>query len=350
MASPRLAETDLEHVLEHVGDDWQQLRGSHLFLTGGSGFFGAWLLESLLWANERHQLGVRATVLTRNPFAFETRLPHLTRNSVVTLLPGSLTDFAAPQADFTHVIHAAVDSAASPGKEAKLRLVDSLVSGTRRVLEFANHARLQGFLYTSSGAVYGPQPSALAALDESYPAAHDPGAPSATYGLGKRLAEHLCQIYASAEGLPLRIARPFAFVGPHLPLNEHFAIGNFIRDALAGETIRVQGDGTPLRSFLYAADLAIWLWRILFRGKIGIAYNVGSEIAISIAETARLVASATVPSPAISIQAKPRDDTPRLQYVPATARACRDLGLAQWIDLPDAIARTLSWHQQRIAG
>ena len=121
-----------------------------------------------------------------------------------------------------------------------------------------------------------------------------------------------------------------------------------IRDAVAGGPIRIAGDGTPFRSYLYAADLAVWLWTILLRGEPIRPYNVGSEAALSIAELAGAVARAAGGNVAVSI-AKPATGAPPERYVPSTARARHELGLDATVDLHSALARTVSWHMGRTA-
>jgi dTDP-glucose 4,6-dehydratase len=171
--------------------------------------------------------------------------------------------------------------------------------------------------------------------------------PRSAYGEGKRLAEHLCAIYASQYGIETKIARCFAFVGPYLPLDIHFAIGNFIRDGMQGGPIQIKGDGTPYRSYLYAADLAIWLWTILLRGEPRRLYNVGSAEALTIAELAHVVAQTFTPPVTVQIAKIATPGQPAERYVPATQRAETELSLRQWFTLPDAIQRTAHWHLAR---
>jgi nucleoside-diphosphate-sugar epimerase len=182
-------------------------------------------------------------------------------------------------------------------------------------------------------------------IPEYYVGAPDPLDPSSAYGEGKRIAELLCALYHRQHGLETKIARCFAFVGPYLPLDAHFAVGNFIHAALQGESIEVKGDGTPYRSYLYAADLALWLWTIIFRGATCRPYNVGAIESCPISEVAKLVAD-TIGN--VHVQtAHPSSERPPLRYVPDVGRAGTELGLRALINLSDGVKRTLDFHKGR---
>ena len=340
----RLFAEDLQHVLAHTRELWEPLRGRRLFLTGGTGFFGTWLVESFLWINGQLDLGARLLVLSRDPQRFARKAPHLAADPALSLVQGNVTDFLFPGGEFSHVIHAATE-ACDPAGVDRLAVLDRDVRGTRRVLDFARHCGARRFLLTSSGAVYGRQPPELSHVAEDYPGAPDTMNPDSGYGHGKRMSELLCALYARAYGLETTIARCFAFAGPHLPLDANFAIGNFLRDALHGGPITIQGDGTPLRSYLYAADLAVWLWTILLKGTPCRPYNVGSDAALSIADLARTVAEVVAPEAEIRLLQSPQPNRPAERYVPSIERARGELRLEPWISLKDSIGRTAHWHR-----
>ncbi len=341
MTANPLAE-DLDHVLTHTAGLWEGVRGRRLFLTGGTGFFGCWLLESFAWANDRMGLGAEVLVLTRDPAAFAAKNARLAAHPAIRFHQGDIRSFGFPEGEFSHVIHGATEASAALNLENPLGMIDTITEGTRRTLEFARRCGAVRFLLTSSGAVYGAQPPDLALVPEDYLGAPDCAQAGSAYGEGKRLAELFCATYGAQYGLEVTIARGFAFVGPYLPLDSHFAVGNFLRDALAGGEIRIGGDGTPYRSYLYAADLAIWLWTILLRGRPGRVYNVGSEEAQSIAGVARAVAGQFTPGPPVRIAHPATPGRPAPRYVPSTARARTELGLEAWIGLDEALRRTVS--------
>jgi len=355
---PPLPEADLDHILAHTRGLWEPLRGRNLFVTGGTGFFGRWLLESFAFINGRLNLGAHATVLTRSPAAFTERAPHLAGESCLAIVQGDVNHFTCRQVreqlpaghdgNFSFLIHAATEASARLNEEEPLRMIDTIVSGTRRALDFAVETGARRFLLTSSGAVYGPQPPEITHVPEEYSGGPDCNQPRSAYGESKRLAELLCACY-TGRGIEPVIARAFAFVGPLLPLDSHFAVGNFIRDALDGGPIRIGGDGTPCRSYLHAADLAVWLWHLLFRAEPNRPYNVGSDHSLSIAELAALVAECSGLPVEVAIARPKTPGAPPSRYVPRTSRAARELGLETWIPLPEALRRTFAWHRLDVA-
>lgn len=341
-----LARQDLELILEHTAPLWEEIRGQRFLLTGGTGFFGCWLVESFCFANEGLGLGAEATLLTRNPEAFTRKCPHLASNPAVTLHAGDVRSFSFPDGEYRYVIHAATEASAKQAAEVPLEMLSTVIAGTARTLEFAATHGTRKFLLTGSGAVYGKQPADVTHVPENYAGAPDPLDASNVYAEGKRIAELLCTLYQGRASLECKIARCWAFCGPHLPLDKHFAIGNFIGDVLAGRPIQIRGDGTPRRSYLYSADLAVWLWTMLFRAPALVPFNVGSAHDVSILELAQKVATTLHPQTEIRVARQPLPGTAPQRYVPCVDRAREMLGLRQTVGLEECIRRTARWYEQ----
>lgn len=333
---------DLDAVLDRTRTLWQDLRGARIFVTGGTGFVGRWMIEAFAWANDRLRLGATACLLTRTPEAFRITAPHLASHPAVSLVQGDVREFTPPAGSFARIVHGAASASTTLNREEPGTMFETIVAGTRRTLDMARSAGAEKVLLISSGAVYGPQPAMLSHVAEDHAGGPLPLDRDIAYAEGKRVAEMTAGWHA-CDGLHVTIARPFAFIGPLLPLDRHFAAGNFVRDALEGRPIRVAGDGRAVRSYMYAADLSVWLWTILERGASGRPYNVGSDEAVSIRELAQAVARSVRPSCPIVVEAI-CEPTTMSRYVPSVARARAELGLTLSVGLDDAIARTLEWH------
>jgi nucleoside-diphosphate-sugar epimerase len=314
-----------------------------MFLTGCTGFFGVWLLETFRRADERLGLGLDLTLLSRNPDAFLGEHPHLAPTPRLRYLRGDIRSFAFPQGTFSHVLHGATTNARETfAGEDPLRKFDTVALGTRRVLEFCESSAVPDLLYIGSGAIYGrrttPEPIA-----EDDPIAPDPMDVGLTLGHAKRTAELFCAIYGARGSTRIKIARCFSFVGPQLPLDIHYAIGNFLADALAGRPITVTGTGLPVRSYMYMSDLVVWLITILLRGRPLRPYNVGSSHGLTILELASLVAESNggareAAGPVLS----PRTTAGADSYVPSTDRARDELSVTETVSLGPAIVKTLA--------
>ncbi len=336
------ARDDLDLVCVRALPALEALRGARIFMTGATGFVGRWLLASLMHA--RDHLGLRQDVLglSRDPRAFLRAHPSFGDRDGLSFVAGDIRTFEFPDGPCDVVVHAATDTSVDADRRP-MELVDSIILGTRRVLEYCERKSVKRMLYLSSGAVYGPQPSDVGFLHEGSGGGPDQLSPHAVYGEAKRASEMLCAIAGRNEGPEVVVARIFAAVGPGLPLDAHFAIGNFIRDAMDGRDIRVASDGSAQRSYIYAADLAAWLLTLLARGRGGVAYNVGSDEAISIGELAARVRGALNAPVMVDIAGKTAPGAPRLRYIPDITRARSELGLDIWTSLDAAIRRTAAF-------
>ena len=343
---PGVDRDDLQLILTNTpASVWESLRHQRIFMTGATGFVGCWLMEALLWANQQLDLNLTLHVLSRNPTAFIAKAPHLATHKIVTLIQGDVTDLRSINEHYDSVIHAATDVAKAG--EDPLKVFEQITMGTKQTLALAQRAGAERYLLTSSGAVYGRQPTTLSHIPENYTGAPDSFDTNNAYGQGKRVSEWLAHSVGKQHNIAVKVARCFALIGPYLPLDAHFAAGNFIRDGLNNNTIAVNGDGTALRSYLYAADMTVWLLTLLVNGRIGQNYNLGSAHAISIKALAETVSTIIYGDNKVSVALQPIANAPIQQYVPDVTKVQRELALSQYTDLHTAIAKTIAWEKHR---
>jgi nucleoside-diphosphate-sugar epimerase len=330
---------DLNEILRLTSPDvWTGLRKQSLFITGGTGFVGKWLLECLLHAERAMGLGIALTVLTRDPEAFGRTSPHLALSSAVTLVRGDVQDFTAPAGEFSSVIHAALPVAPPQSGEGTLHQLAQ--AGARRVCEFAASSGARRLLHISSGAVYGTQRTAEPLAEETI---WDDAEVVNDYTRGKRLAE---TVVLQHRPFDVVIARCFAFIGPYLLPSSGAAAAQFIEEAASGQGIGVQGTGEAVRTYQYAADMARWLLSCLVLGTPGRVYNIGSDRTVTIAGLAAAVTRLAGTGIPPRIAGRPAQGLAGHRYVPDLRRARAELGLTNAVDLEEGIRRTLAWGRQ----
>ena len=311
---------------------FESLKGKRFFVTGGTGFFGKSLLDLV---RKGFLAESSLTILSRDCDGFLNTCPEFAGLKNVEFVQGDIRDFKFPSGKFDIIFHGAA-SAVTTLPPGEMRSV--IMDGTSRILQFAKTCQAEKMLFVSSGAVYGEFFSLDENISEDFPCA-----PVTEYGIAKLDAEKLCL----ASGIDIRIARCFAFLGPRLNLDIHFAAGNFLRNCLNGEKIIIKGDGTPFRSYLYADDLIEWLFAIIARGEKGCIYNVGSPEAVSIRELACEMALHFSPEPAVEVmQTPPREAVPA-RYVPDVSRIRRELGVRMKFSLSEAIEACKTFHAEK---
>jgi dTDP-glucose 4,6-dehydratase len=340
---PPVARQDLDEILRLTAPDtWEALRRQSVFITGGTGFVGKWLLEALLHADRSLGLGMGISVLTRSPDAFAVASPHLAQASAVELVRGDILDLPQPTRPYTSVIHAALPVTTLHDSLADLEAVAS--AGTQRVCRFAAAAGARRLLHVSSGAVY-PPPDGPTPLPEDRGWEEDLGS-SNVYARAKRRSEAV----VNEGGWPFEtvIARCFAFSGPYLLPSSGVALAGFMERAIEGQPLVIQGTGKAVRTYQYASDMARWLLTCLVHGTKGSSYNVGSDEPVTILELARTVGR-LAGNVEVRVEGRAAEGLAGAFYIPDTQRAQSELGLRNSVDLEDGVQRMLQWRRSKVA-
>jgi len=296
-----------------------------ILITGGTGFFGKSILD--YWGRretfERFEK-CDFTILSRHGLVDQTtKHPN---NQTITSLLGDVRTFDVGSSHYDWVIHAATPARVDVSDDEMRSII---IDGTANAIAQAKKCGAEKFMMVSSGGAYGKGLTRPASEN-------DEPHPFTAYGIAKLEAERM----AAESGLFALLPRCFAFVGKYLPQDKHFAIGNFIADALAGRDIVIRGDGTPMRSYMYADDLVEWLWAILERGESGRVYNVGSDEAISIRNLAYAVRDALGSKSEVKVLGRAVAGAADY-YVPDVSRIRRELGVKVKVKLKDAILNSI---------
>jgi len=318
---------------------WSKLDNETIFMTGGTGFFGTALLYSLLQVKLQRKININITILTRNISSFSKKHPFLFQSDFINCIQGDVVNFDFPDQKFSKVLHLATTSATETfNDEDQLKKYKTLADGTERVMQFAVKCGATKVLFTSSGIVYGDMPNGK--VSEDYAGAPITTDPMSALGQGKRSAEFIISYYANKYDIDYVIARCFSFAGPGLPLDIHYAIGNFVKDALVRDNIKVSGDGSQIRSYLDIRDLTVWLLTLMAKNNKRDVYNVGSDYDISIRDLAFLVRDVISPNKLVEIQNNVKNNTgnfARNWYVPNIDRVKEEFGLSVWTPISSSI-------------
>lgn len=362
----QLLEEDLQAICEDVSSEFAQMSGRRILVTGGGGFLGYYLVQSILHWNATHskQAAIDVTVYDNYVRGVPQWLEALRNQAHLQLRRHDMTE-ALPRdiGHFDYIVHAAGIASPIYYRAQPLKCIDANINGLRNLLDYAVREReaqraIRGFLFYSSSEIYGDPVADAIPTPETYRGNVSCTGPRACYDESKRFGETLCVTYARHEGIPVSIARPFNNYGPGLKITDGRVLPDFAKDILAGRNIVMLSDGSPKRTFCYATDAITGYFKVLVRGGGGESYNIGIDRPeISMAELGRLTVKAAAdlfgyPGKVVFGESTEADylvDNPN-RRCPMIDKARTELGYEPKVLIDEGIYRSLIWyHHNRTA-
>lgn len=340
---------DLEAIARRSEADLRTIVDSSTIITGGSGFVGTWLTLSWVYAHKKFGGSGELLVTSRNSASNRHMINSINSVAPVTYFDSDIRELVInPKFEDSFLVHAATPASDELNRNNPDLMFSIIVDGLKQVLLESTRVHVKRFLFLSSGAVYGQQPLDLPYLSEDMFSALHKSSVNSAYSEGKRISENLGNSALLENGLQFVTARLFAFLAPYLPLDSHFAAGNFLSQATKNSKITLRSGGGSQRTYQYASDMVSWLWTLLVRGRGGEAYNVGSDQEVSILELAQSIQNQVLPRVELEVLGVDNSENVN-RYVPSIVKINKEFGNFNHVELDDAIKRTESWLRCRPA-
>lgn len=334
---------DCLNACAHQPDVRSKLSLKHIAVTGGTGFLGTWIAEMIASMNDEYDLRISLDIYARSTVEWEKKWPHLSSRPDIRLYSQDVRSPFQFQSDTNFVIHAAGVPNNRVHASDPLRVMQTTIGGINNALDAASQLdNLSRFINVSSGLVSGVS-NRTGALSETDYFAIPSGHLHLVYVDAKRSAESMAAIYRSQFRMPISTIRPFTFTGPYQSLDRPWAINSFLGDAIIGRDIRIHGDGSVRRSYLYGSDAAWWILSALINGEDGGVYNIGSEQVVKHIELAELISKKSLKSLPIALNLTPSKQGLSDEFYPNLAHTYKSLGVHQTCSLDELIDKTWRW-------
>ncbi|MDC0395156.1 NAD(P)-dependent oxidoreductase [Alphaproteobacteria bacterium] len=321
-----------------------QLKGQSIAVIGGTGFVGTWIAELVAIINDKFEGNITLELLGRSTALWATKHPHLCRDDIVLRTQDVRSPFSLRE-DTTLVIYAAGIADPSIHASDAYKVYQTNVVGIENALHSASRLpRIARFLNISSGLAAAG--STTDAISERNIGILDFTRIQNMYAQSRRTAESLACIFGAQYRVPITTARAFTFIGPYQSIDAPWAINNFIRDAINGNNIRIRGDGSTRRGYLYGSDVAVWLLKIAVAGGNGDIYNVGGGEVISHSEVAEALVKLCKNKLDIVFTGRSTVLDRKHDFFPDLTYGKSSLNLEQAFNVSLSLERSMQWHSK----
>lgn len=336
--------------------DWNKFKNKTILVTGAYGMLLSYITFALLYLNELDpKFNVTVIALVRDLAKAKERFGYLAENDHLKFLQHDLLSPLEIADEVDYIIHGASYASPHHFKTNPTGVLQPNTIGTYHLLELAKQKKVNGFLFFSSGAVYGKnEKEVVTEGDYGY---LDPLDLISCYSESKKVAENICKSYYYQFGIPAKIVRPAHIYGPTMDIvNDSRVFANFVSNVINGKNLVMKSNGTAKRSFCYIADATVAFLKVLLDGKDGEAYNVGNDDAyLTINELAEIFIT-TLPERKIKVikdfKSGPKNQDKRENKMLMSSKKVERLGWKCAFSIPEGLRRTVesfSLQKQRMS-
>ena len=285
----KIEKLDTEEIVNSQYINWEYFKDSTILVTGATGLIGSQIIKAILYANETKWVNIKVAALVRNREKAEKIFSSNTKN--LSYIVQDITEPIKTNIKPDFIIHTANGTSSKEFAEQPVETINSIVAGTKNILEYARKANIKGLVYLSSMEIYGKTDfNRTEPLKENEYGYTDILNTRNSYPIGKQLAENMCYAYAKEYNVPLRIARLSQTIGAGVDIEDNRVFAQFARNVVYREDIVLLTQGETTRSYTYITDAIAAIFTMLERGENGAAYNVTNvDTACSIREMAEML-------------------------------------------------------------
>ncbi|MBR1816074.1 MAG: NAD-dependent epimerase/dehydratase family protein [Lachnospiraceae bacterium] len=325
---------------------WDKLKNKSLAISGATGMIGSFLIDVLMYRNEKHNQNVTVYAFGRNEEKAKNRfenyfdregfcfIKHDINIPIDEKIYGDRVDYIIHAASNTHPVAYASDP---------IGTISANVIGTNNLLDWAGKVSCERFVFISSVEIYGENKGDTDKFAENYLGYIDCNTLRAGYPESKRTGETLCQAYIKQNGLDVVIPRLSRCYGPTMLSSDTKALSQFILKGVHNEDIVLKSEGTQEYSYAYMADAVSGILKLLFDGECGEAYNIVSDKSdIMLKDLAKIIADYTGRKVIFELP----DATERAGYSTATKATLasdklKETGWKSYYDIESGLHRTI---------
>lgn len=311
----KILEEDIKEVANSKILNLELLKNKTIFITGATGLLGSQMVKTLIYINRVKKLEMRLVLLVKNLNKAQKVFNELLQDKNIIIINNDIMSPIEINEKVDYIIHGASPTSSKYFVEHPVETIDTIINGTKNMLELAKNSKVNSFIFLSSLEVYGKPLMKRAIVEDEYGYIDNLNIRS-SYSEGKRLAECLCVSYNKEYGVPIKIARLSQTFGPGVEYNDERVFAQFIRSAIEKKNIILHTEGKTLRTYCYTKDAIIAILFLMLNGKNGEAYNVTNKNTdITIKEMAQLVCS-LFPESKINVKIEVPEDIEKLGYNP----------------------------------